>query len=159
MNELLEWSENYLKNRDLTLRKIVSLKVDEKNDLIDVKFKDKAVKHHIYPILDEKVLNGTGSRVIVCLNSKENFDFLIKNWGKISKIKDFSMLFVNLKHNDKWLINPYVHSMIADPESLESGLKTMFDAANGDIKEPKMEKKKPKIFDDDVADEDDSEDK
>lgn len=157
MNDLLEWTENYLKNRDLSVRKIVSMKTDEKNNLIDVKFKDKSVKHHILPVLSEQTLTGTGSRVIVSLNSKENFDFLIKNWGKISKIKDFSILFVNLKHNDKWLINPYVHSMIADPESLESGLKTMFDAANGDIKEPKAEKKKPKIFDDDVADEDDSE--
>jgi len=155
MNELVEWIENYLKNRDLTLRKIVSMKVDEKGNSIDVKFKDKAVKHQISPVLSEQTLSGAGSRVIVCLNSKDNFDFLIKNWSKISKIKDFSMLFVNLKHNDKWLINPYVHSMIADPESLESGLKTMFDAANGDIKEPKAEKKKPKIFDDDVADEDD----
>lgn len=157
MNELLEWTENYLKNRDLTLRKIVSLKVDEKNSVIDVKFKDKAVKHQVYVELNDKIFLGVGSRVIVCLNSKDNFDFLIKNWSKLSKIKDFSIIFVNLKHNDKWLINPYVHSMIADPESLESGLKAMFDAANGELKEPKMEKKKPKMFDDDVADKDDSE--
>lgn len=158
MNELLHWTENYLKNRDLTLRNIVSMKVDEKNNIIDVKFKDKSVKYHILPLISEQILTETGRRVIVSLNSKENFDFLIKNWDKISKIKDFSILFVNLKHNDKWLINPYIHSMIADPESLESGLKTMFDAANGDITEPKAEKKKPKIFDEDVTDEDNDED-
>lgn len=157
MNELLHWTENYLKNRDLTLRKIVSMKVDEKNNIIDVKFKDKSVKYHILPSISEQILTETDRRVIVSLNSKENFNFLIKNWSKISKIKDFSILFVNLKHNDKWLINPYVHSMIADPESLESGLKTMFDAANGDITEPKIERKKPKIFDD-VTDEDNDED-
>lgn len=157
MNELLEWTNNYLKNRDLTLRKIVSLKVDEKNNFIDVKFKDKTVHYQIVPVLTQQTFSGTGNRVVVCLNSKENFDFLIKNWNEFSKIKDFCILFVNLKHNDKWLINPYVHSLIADPESLESGLKTMFDAANGDIKEPKIEKKKPKIFDNDVPDEDNSE--
>jgi len=152
MNELLAWTENYLKNRDLTLRKIVSMTVDNKNNFIDVKFNDKTVKYIIFPILSDQALSGVGNRTVVCLNSTENFNFLIKNWAKLSKIKDFSMLFVNLNSNDKWLINPYVHSLIADPESLESGLKTMFDAANGDIHEPKTDKKKPKLFDDDVAD-------
>jgi hypothetical protein len=157
MKELIEWAENYIKNRDLTLRKIISLKVDEKSNVIDVKFKDKTVRHQIYNELNDTIFAGAGNRVIICLNSKENFNFLIKNWGKLSKIKDFSIIFVNLKHNDKWLINPYVHSMIADPDSLEAGLKAMFDAANGELKEPKMEKKKPQIFDEDVASEDDSE--
>lgn len=158
MNELLEWTNNYLTNRDLTLKKIVSIKIDEKNNIIDVKFKDKEVKHHVFPTLNDKILTlGVGSKVIICINSDENFKFLIKNWNKIAKIKDFSIIFVSLKNNDKWLINPYVHSMIADPESLESGLKAMFDSANGELKEPKMEKKKPKIFDDDVAEIDDSE--
>jgi len=158
MNELLEWTNNYLINRDLTLKKIVSIKIDEKNGIVDVKFKDKEVKHHVIPILNDKILSqDAGNIVIVCLNSTENFKFLIKNWSKLSKIKNFSIIFVSIKNNDKWLINPYVHSMIADQESLESGLRAMFDSANGELKEPKMEKKKPKMFDDDVADVDDSE--
>jgi hypothetical protein len=158
MNELLDWTNKYLKNRDLTLRKIVSMKIDDKQNFIDVKFKDKEVKHHVFSTLSDKITSlGSGSKVIMCLNSDENFKFLTKNWNKLSKIKDFSIIFVSLENNDKWLINPYVHSLIADPESLESGLRAMFDAANGELKEPKMEKKKPKIFDEDVADEDDSE--
>ena len=160
MNELTEWTENYLRNRDLTLKKIVSMKTDEKNSLITIRFSDKEVKHYILPLLSERIFKLTaGNIIVVCLNSRENFDFLIKNWSKLSKIKNYSIIFVNLKDNDKWLINPYVHNLIADPESLESGLKAMFDAANGEVLEPKPGKKKPKIFDDDVPDEGDSEEK
>jgi hypothetical protein len=36
--------------------------------------------------------------------------------------------------------------MIADPESIESGLKTMFDTANGKIAEVKSAKKKASMF-------------
>jgi len=42
--------------------------------------------------------------------------------------------------------------MIADPASLETGLQTMFDTANGKITEIKIPKRKPKLFDEDVAD-------
>lgn len=157
-NELLEWTSTYIKNRDLTLQKIVSIKIDEKSNIIDVKFKDKEVKHYIFADLSEKILSlPAGNKIIVCVNTNENFQFLIKNWTKLSKMKELSMIFVSLKNNDKWLINPYVHAMIADPESIESGLKSMFDTANGNIIEVKQGKKKPKIFDDDVADEDDGE--
>lgn len=157
-SELLEWTETYLKNRDLTLRKIVSLKSDEKKGTIHVKFKDKEVMHYAFSELTDKMLTlDSGSKVIVCLNNQSNFDFLIKNWAKISKIKDLSLIFVNLKQNDKWLINPYVHSLIADPESIETGLKTMYDTANGKVIEVKADKKKkPKMFDDDVADKEDT---
>ncbi|MGV8150429.1 MAG: hypothetical protein ACP5NV_01750 [Candidatus Woesearchaeota archaeon] len=158
INELLGWTETYIKNRDLTLKKIVNIKIDEKKETIQVKFKDREVTHYIMPDLSEKIfVLEHGTKIIVCLNTINNFDFLIKNWQKTSKIKDMSFIFVNIKQNDKWLINPYVHSLIADPESIETGLKTMFDTANGKIAEVKMEKKKPKMFDEDVADKDDSE--
>ena len=154
---LLEWTETYLKHKDLTLKRIISIERDEKSSILDVRFKDKQARHYVLPQLSERILSlPPGNKVIVCLNTEENFSFLIKNWAKISKIKDFSMIFVNIDHNDKWLINPYIHSMIADPESMESGLRTMFETANGNITEVKIGKKKPKIFDDDVADEDDS---
>jgi hypothetical protein len=71
---------------------------------------------------------------------------LIKNWKKLSDIKNLSFLFVNLKIGDKWVINPHTHSMIADPESIESGLRTMFDTANGKIAEVKVGKKKSSMF-------------
>jgi hypothetical protein len=152
-DELLEWTINYIKNKDLTIKKIQT--IETVKDIINVKYVDKAAKFLVKPVLDDKALMP---QTVVCLNSEENFKFLIKNWAKLAKINGLNILFVNQKNNDKWLINPYVHSMIADPESLETGLRAMFDTANGIVKEVKPDKKKPKIFDDDVANEESEED-
>lgn len=159
--ELLEWTVTYLKQRDITLRKIVFMNIDEEKKIIDVKYKDKQIMYRVIHELSDAALNykeeSQKDTVLICSNIESNFNFLIKNWTKIAKIKNLSIIFVNLKNNDKWLINPYVHNLIADSESLESGLKAIYDTANGDIKEPKQEKKKSKMFDDDVLEEEDSE--
>jgi hypothetical protein len=156
---LKEWTINYIRHKDVVSGKLVEIDSDSKKDFLTVKFKDKTVKHYIVTKLDEKVmslLNNPDYKVIVTFNNEENFNFLVKHWEKISVVKNLTVIFVNLKINDKWIINPYLHSMIADPESIETGLRTMFDTANGKIAEVKVGKKKPKLFDDDVADEDDS---
>jgi hypothetical protein len=143
--QLADWTINYVKNKDLTFRKLVSYKEHAKDEYIGFEFKDKTVAHFIIDKLSEKVfdmIKAHEHKVIVCLNTDENFKFLIKYWKKLSDIKNLSFLFVNLKLNDKWVINPHTHSMIADPDSVESGLRTMFDTANGKIVEIKAGKRK-----------------
>ena len=100
-------------------------------------------------ILTQKILEAIKDhehKIIACSNNEENFRFLIKYWKKLSEIRNLSFLFVNMKLNDKWVINPHTHSMIADPDSIEPGLKTMFDTANGKIAEIKGKKKKSSMF-------------
>ena len=147
--QLTDWTVNYVKNRDLTFRKLVSYKEHTKDEYVGFEFKDKTVAHFIIDKLTDKIfdmIKAHEHKVIVCLNTDENFKFLIKNWKKLSETKNLSFLFVNLKINDKWVINPHTHSMIADPDSIESGLKTMFDTANGKVAEVKAGKKKSSMF-------------
>ena len=99
--------------------------------------------------IEEKIftkIQNQEYKTIVCPNIEENFQFLIKHWNKFSTIKNLSILFANLKTHEKWLINPYVHAMVADPASIETGLRTMFDTANGKIMEIKGQKKKASMF-------------
>ncbi|MGV8141567.1 MAG: hypothetical protein ACP5NW_03960 [Candidatus Woesearchaeota archaeon] len=147
--QLSEWTINYVKNKDLTFRKLVSYKEHAKEEYIEFEFKDRTVAQFIVDRVSENIfdkIKGHEHKVIVCLNTDENFKFLIKNWKKISDIRNLSFLFVNLKLNDKWVINPHTHSMIADPDSIESGLRTMFDTANGKVAEIKGKKKKASMF-------------
>jgi len=147
--ELSSWTVNYVKNRDLTFRKLVKVTEKTKDDCITFEFKDKTVAHFIVDKVTDKIfdiIKACDHKVIVCPNTEDNFKFLIKNWKKLSDIKNLSFLFVNLKIGDKWVINPHTHSMIADPESIESGLRTMFDTANGKIAEVKVGKKKSSMF-------------
>jgi hypothetical protein len=147
--DLKEWTIAYLKNRDLGQKKIVKIEEKDKDNILNVIFKDKPNKHHILEKLDDKILkeiNNNDYKTIVTFNSEENFSFIVKNWKKLCDMKNLNIIFVNMKSHDKWLINPHLHSMIADPDSIELGLRTMFDTANGKIAEPKKSKKKPSMF-------------
>jgi len=147
--QLSDWTVNYVKNKDLTFRKLVKYTEHAKDDYISFEFKDKTVAHFIEDKLSEKVFDMIKvheHKMLVCLNIDENFKFLIKHWKRLAEIKNLSLLFVNLKLGDKWVINPHTHSMIADPDSIESGLRTIFDTANGKIAEVKKGKKKSSMF-------------
>jgi hypothetical protein len=161
MDKLLsDWTVNYVKNKDLTFRKLVRYTEHAKDDYIAFEFKDKTVAHFIVDKLTDKVFDMIKSyehKVLVCLNTDENFKFLIKNWKRLSEVKNLNLLFVNLKIGDKWVINPHTHSMIADPESIESGLRTMFDTANGKIAEIKKGKKKSSMFEEGSSSEEEEE--
>ena len=154
--ELSEWTINYVKNKDLTFRKLVKYSEHPEKDRIDFEFKDKTIVHFIVDKLSEKVFDIIKTyehKVVVCMNNDENFKFLIKEWKKLSEVKNLSLLFVNLKVGDKWVINPHTHSMIADPATIESGLRTMFDTANGKVSEPKKGKKKTSMFEEGSSEE------
>jgi len=55
------------------------------------------------------------------------------------------------------VINPHTHSMVADPLSIETGLKTMFDTANGNVAEMKGSKKKLSMFEESSTSNDEGE--
>lgn len=151
---LKDWTIAYVKHKDSAFKKLVNY--TEGKEYIDFKFKDKTNRHFILERIDAEVLTkikDCDHKTVVCLNTEENYQFLIKEWKKLASIKNLMLIFVNLKTGDKWLINPHVHAMIADPESLETGLRTMYDTANGKVAEIKAPKRAPKLFDDDVADE------
>jgi hypothetical protein len=154
--ELSDWTIHYVKNRDLTFRKLVKYIEHASDDRIDFEFKDKIVAHIIADKLSDKTIDAAKKydhKVIVCMNTEDNFKFLIKNWNRLSEIKNLSILFVNLKVNDKWVINPHTHAMIADPDSIESGLRTMYETANGKIAEVKVKKKKASMFEEGISEE------
>lgn len=145
----MDWTINYVKNKDLTFKKLIKYTEHAKNYYVDFEFKDKSVVHFIIDKASDKIFDAIKDhayKVIVCPNTEENFKFLIKNWKKLSEIKNLSFVFVNLKINDKWIINPHTHSMIADPDTIESGLRTMYDTANGKVAEVKATKKRSSMF-------------
>ncbi|MFA5796646.1 MAG: hypothetical protein WC916_01250 [Candidatus Woesearchaeota archaeon] len=151
-NALKDWTIAYVKHKDSAFRKLV--KTEEKKDRIEFHFRDKINTHFIIDTLTDalfSLIKDCEHKTIVCPNIQENLHFLLKEWKRINAIKNLLFIFVNLKNNDKWVINPHVHAMIADPASLEIGLQTMFDTANGKIAEIKVPKRKPQLFDEDVA--------
>jgi len=114
-----------LKNKDLIHRKITTIK--KQPDSIHVTYKD---KEHIY-IVVLQLSTSTLAKIkdthasIVCYNTKENIDFMLKNWETLAKLQNFSMFFVNpfSKTEKKWIIYPKTHHALSDNH--KDGIKTL----------------------------------
>lgn len=64
--------------------------------------------------------------VFVCLNKKENLNFLIEHWKEFVNNKNFKIIFTNPKENLQWAIVPYIHDKFNDTDGLKTGLKSLF---------------------------------
>ncbi len=130
---LLEWTVNFIKNKDIISRKIEKIKNGKDGFDLYVKYKDREQYFIIAPnIIDIdsiiKRINNNAYFSLVTLNSKENFDAVLKSWSKMISFKFLNIIFVNPFSglDKKWIVFPYTHHKISDESSLENGLKTMF---------------------------------
>lgn len=131
---LTDWTINFIKNKDIISKKIE--KIENGRDGFDlyVKYKDREQYFIITPsIIDidsiTQRINNNSYFSIVTLNSRENFEAILKNWNRLISFKFLNIIFVNpfSEMDKKWIIFPHVHHKICDESSLENGLKAMFD--------------------------------
>lgn len=132
---LVDWIKNHLKNRDIMTKGIEDIKDKEQGFDVYVKFKDKEQFIIAVPIIED--LAGILSRLkdkeayytIITFNNRNNFKEIVSNWDKLAEFKFLNMFFINPFSNmdTRWIIYPYTHNKICDKDSLEKGLKSMFD--------------------------------
>lgn len=133
---LKSWILEYIKNRDLITRQIVTIKEETKHVDIFIEYKDKKQVIVVQPqILDiENTLIRINSAkndldaihsAIVLLNSKENLKTVLDAWEKITEDTHLSFYFVNPFSNTNkiWIVYPSTHNKI----STKSTLKVLFD--------------------------------
>lgn len=123
--------------------------VEENDWNFTIEYTDKTVYVFASPHLDPfdqtlvalKAQMGTKHPILVTLNTKKNFELIVKHFKELAKFHNFLQVMVinpNSQTDMKWIIFPYTHSRIADPETLELGLKAMFDTV--DVVLPDQEK-------------------
>ena len=131
---MAEWTENFLKNKDILTKKIVS--IDRNKDGFDLFIKYKDREQYVFVIMELKnidsIINKINNNVhftIVTLNSKENFEILLKSWKKLIDFKFLNIMLANPFSglDKKWIVFPHTHHKICDESSLELGLKSMFE--------------------------------
>ena len=131
---MVEWTENFLKNKDILTKKIVSIERNKGGFDLFIKYKDR--EQYVSVVVELKNLDSIINKInnnsyftIVALNSKENFEALLKNWKRLVDFKFLSIMLVNPFSglDKKWIIFPYTHHKICDESSLELGLKSMFE--------------------------------
>lgn len=116
-DKIREWLEKYLRWKDSIDQAIIS--IDVSGDEMIVKYAEKETRYLIMPEITVDACEN-----IVCVNNKKNLDYIIRHWKELVKSK-CTIILINPDMKDKWIIKPFVHEMIADPESLEQGLKSM----------------------------------
>jgi len=127
-DSLRQWYIYYVKNRDLMLKKIASIKDDANNIIITNKDGTEETS-----ILDEspssfsKLLEGfkKDARLkIVTLNKKDAIRLLIEEWAKLIEYASLTMMFVNPhSHGEhKWIIKPHIHAKFTDKSTLKPGI-------------------------------------
>ncbi len=121
---LAGWTENYLKNKDIILRRIE--KLSRQKDKIEVKYKERQHTYLIEPFLEENVLKKLSDlhQTIVCFSTNENIEFVLKHWENLIKHSCLSIFFVNpfSKTEKIWIIYPQTHNGISERSSLKPGL-------------------------------------
>ncbi|MBW2987984.1 hypothetical protein DRJ48_00975 [Candidatus Woesearchaeota archaeon] len=87
--------------------------------------KHKAHEERVVCVDQLSELNKIKAGVIVTPNTKENVDFLAKNWERFL-IPDLRIIFVNLElPNSKWIIAPFVHNKVCDRSNIKKSLETL----------------------------------
>jgi hypothetical protein len=123
---LKEWTKAYVKYKDLIPRKIES--VEEIKEGLSIKYKTGEATTYICTESLESLKTGdTGNKKVVCLNTRKNLDWLVRNWDAV-KGQGQVFIFVNLDKAESWAINPYLHSNVTEKKSLKQGLKALFDS-------------------------------
>lgn len=130
---LVEWTINFLKNRDILAKKIEKIEKGKDGFDLYVKYNDREQYAIVAPQLKDmdsiiKKIRNDSYFSIVTLNSKGNFDAVLKSWDRLVGFKFLNIIFVNpfSESDKKWVIFPHTHHKICDEGSLETGLKSMF---------------------------------
>lgn len=126
MGDLHDWAEAYLRHRDIFERKIERLESQEHGFRIVEKdgtkrhcFVKEVLTDELLPLLEDHL-------VIVNRNRQENLEWVLRHWDALSKLPRLRIVFANVAKNEKWVLMPYSHDRVADPESLREGLESLF---------------------------------
>lgn len=125
--KLQEWTQIFLKQRDILKKEIAEIiEKDDEHLIISYTNGTQHVaitgKKLLVECLEEHPL------YISILNSKENVTTLAHNWKKFAAEKQLTIIFVEPKKNEKWLIKPHLHEKISEDEALVPGLMSMHES-------------------------------
>jgi len=124
---LKDWTLQYIKHMDAFDKSI--LEILEEPDRIVVKHKKKTQTYiPMAELAQDKVKVSDVPLTIVTLNTKANFERLIKDWKMLARQPGLKLIFINPDSSleRKWAICPHTHSRISDDESLRLGLMSLF---------------------------------
>jgi len=123
------WTSAFIDNLNFFRHDLLNKVIKE--NIIICEHKNKGeLKYVVEPELKKETIEKIkkGNIVLVCLNSKDNFLFMLNNWEEFIKNSGLKVIFSNPGLNLQWSIIPHTHDMISDNSSLKLGLKSIFES-------------------------------
>ncbi len=131
---LVDWAIGFIKNKDIISKKIERIENGKDGFDLYAKYKDREQYFIISPNIADidsiiHRINNNFYFSIVTLNSRENFNIILKSWHKLVSFRFLNIIFVNpfSETDKKWIVFPYTHQRICDENYLENGLRSMFE--------------------------------
>lgn len=84
------------------------------------------------PVLDDSLIEKSQKyavKTLVVEKTESNFKYLIEHFEALSQINRFIIIFLTKDKSQRILINPKMHAMVADPNTIELGLRAIWDGA------------------------------
>lgn len=127
---LTEWSLNFINCMNSFKKNLDKININ-KNEIHCYFHEKRLFIYIVIETLNENFfyylnLYKNENLIFVCLNKKDNLNFLIDNWQELIKKKDLKFIFVNIDENLYWVLIPYYHNIISD--NLRLGLKALFES-------------------------------
>lgn len=133
---LKQWIVRYLNNRNIMLNNIDTISEGNEAELsLDVKFKTKDQKYFLIGFLNENDFSKIKNEVqkdqysaIVLFNTKDNLNFVVKNWSDLIKNRKLILMFLNpfSKTDKMWSVFPQTHDFVSEGKAIKEGLTTLF---------------------------------
>lgn len=128
---LKNWIVEYVKSKDAMTRQITSIRQDAENVDVFVEGTLKSQFIIVQPELgDLSRLESMKDKhvILVTANTKDNSEFLIKNWEELIKYPHLSVYFVNPNSSldKRWIIFPATHDKITERRTLRKGIESLY---------------------------------
>lgn len=140
--KLYDWTKHFINFMNANKKNILEI-IDENENIIKVIEKNKInnTKYFVYYLINENLensikiiknneikLSSNDKIYFVCNNQINNLNCLYDEWEYLSSNKNLVVIFCDLNKNNKWIIKPHIHNLIADKESLKEGLMSMYNS-------------------------------
>ncbi len=133
---MIEWVVQYIRNKDILAKQIVSVDLDKEGVDVYVELKSGLHVVVVEPFVSDmdsvlarlEPFKGKGKLTIVVFNNKENLDKIVGVWnGLVEFDPKLMLIFANpFSRTDKrWIVFPRVHHKVSEQGSLERGLMTL----------------------------------
>ncbi len=120
---LTEMGLYLVKSLDAIKRQILTIVPN--SDGAIVTFKDgTSAPVKITPVLSSHLFcNGT----VIVANTKNNVETLIGEWQRALSFEKMTLIFLDEKTGNKWLLRPHIHAKIAEPKTIAQGLLALYE--------------------------------